>query len=680
MTLHSFQDRYGLNNRQVADLIGCSLPTIQKWRAGNIAVSPSAERLLKLLDHLAKGDARQLAEVLARTQMTPSDASDSASQSGTADSMADQRFRPMVDSQREAVCRWKPDTTISYANKAFCSLFKRPPRKIIGARWLDLLMEEDRENMSKQLPSILKKKGRSRHSHQVIDADGSVHTIEWTYCPIKDSDGMVREWQAVGHDITEEIRAKREMLDRLRMETLVAGISKRFIHIVPDALDNEIDHCLGQFGTQTGVDRVYLFQLTEDSRFLSNTHEWCSEGIEPQKQNLQNLPTSEFPWWMREISAGRTINYFDLDQLPQEASYEESALRAQGIQSILVLPIISQSRLLGFLGFDSVSHRRVWRSSEIALLAVASDVFAKALEGVHQQRKAARNMKYQEVAAGIAHLCTWSWHLEHQRLCCCPRIAHILGFSPDECEKIGLPNWMDYVHPDDLESMKAKVMGYLAGESTALDIEVRLLNRARSYVWCAVRGEVVEHTPEGRPLVIVGAVWEISRRKEAEIRLRRSHDFYQSVLQNVPTLVWSTDLEGRREYFNEAFLGFTGKSLTQLASGEWKDSIHPDDRAEYLLLLEESFQQRSPFTRIFRMQNRNGAYCWMREMSRPIEDSNRIFRGFVGAMIDVTEQYKAWNIPAGLMSNRLDDGYGWDPHGPSTPTAGEMRASGQDES
>jgi PAS domain S-box-containing protein len=656
MTLRSFQDRYGLNNREVAELIGCSLPTIQKWRAGQIVISPSADRLLRLLDHIAKGQSGRLAiamqtiqgDVVPRkgepevaidsgvdlAEWTAEPGSDREAFAESVDSKvnAEHRFRAMVASQPSAICLWRLDGVITYANEAFGRLFSSKCSHLIGQRWVDLLMERDREEMEKQLPEILRVGKRTRLSHILIEAGANLHTVEWALLPISDRDGVVREWMSVGQNITEEIRVKRELLDRLRMETLVAEISKRFIHITPDNLNEEIHHSLDRLGTQTGSDRVYLFFYSPDFSALSNTHEWCAEGIPSCLRMLQNLPASRYNWWIRELSAGRPINLYSMDQLPEEASLEQATLKSQGIQSVLVLPINGRSRQLGFLGFDSVSQRRVWRDAEISLLAVASDIFAKAFESVDQQAVVARAHRYREVATELAHLCTWIWHLDGDNLQFSSGITSILGYSVQGHEMIEFGRWFDFIHCEDHVRAAKAIDDIQSGASANFELEVRLMHREGAFRWCCLRGEVADRSADGSPAILAGAMWDITKRREAELRLQRSKDFYRSILQNFPLLVWRADADGRRNYFNEAYLRYTGKSLTELVSGAWLACIHPDDRDGYLTLFEKSFGEQRPFTRVVRVRGHEGEYRWMRETCNPIVDARGVFIGVVGAM------------------------------------------------
>ena len=64
--IKGFQLRYVLSNKEMADICKCSLPTIQKWRSGEVAVSGAAGQLLRMLDLSAEGNPSRLREILSK--------------------------------------------------------------------------------------------------------------------------------------------------------------------------------------------------------------------------------------------------------------------------------------------------------------------------------------------------------------------------------------------------------------------------------------------------------------------------------------------------------------------------------------------------------------------------------------------------------------------------------------
>lgn len=167
---------------------------------------------------------------------------------------------------------------------------------------------------------------------------------------------------------------------RIKLEELVAHISRKFIDIKPDELDETINETLRFLGVFSQIDRSYLFLFTDNLSVMNNTHEWCAPTILSQKDKLQNLSTALFPWWMKRLRNFENIHIPCVAELPEEAKIERMLLKEQNIQSVIVVPLFHQKSLKGFLGFDSVTTTKRWASEDIQLLQIVGEILVNALE------------------------------------------------------------------------------------------------------------------------------------------------------------------------------------------------------------------------------------------------------------------------------------------------------------
>ena len=181
-------------------------------------------------------------------------------------------------------------------------------------------------------------------------------------------------------DVSRQKRDEKALRQHIEFERLLTSTSARFVGVRTGDIDGEIDLAIRQIGVFTGVDRSYVFRFARGGEFMSNTHEWCADGVESQKENLQNLPVASFPWWMSRLQGNAEIAIERLSDLPPEAAAESGILQAQGIRSLLVVPIRSKSMLIGYLGFDSVRRPRRWSADALALVRMVADIIANALE------------------------------------------------------------------------------------------------------------------------------------------------------------------------------------------------------------------------------------------------------------------------------------------------------------
>lgn len=179
-------------------------------------------------------------------------------------------------------------------------------------------------------------------------------------------------------DITDWMTAKKTIQRRLEIEQLISRISARLIAAAD--FDSSINFALEELGTSSRADRTYLFLLKENGEFIENTHEWCAEGVRPEIENLKSLPTSTYAWWMQTLEQDDVIQIPDVSQMPPEAAAEQQLLQSQNIKSLLVFPIKTEGKLAGFLGVDNVRSRIKWRSDDVSLLRVLSEIIGSALE------------------------------------------------------------------------------------------------------------------------------------------------------------------------------------------------------------------------------------------------------------------------------------------------------------
>ena len=64
-------------------------------------------------------------------------------------------------------------------------------------------------------------------------------------------------------------------------------------------------------------------------------------------------------------------------------------------------------------------------------------------------------------------------------------------------------------------------------------------------------------------------------------------DEYFTVFNEFPVMVWRLDMDGGAEYFNNAWLEFTGREMQTAAGIGWVECLHPADRQRCL----QSYQQ-----------------------------------------------------------------------------------------
>lgn len=140
-----------------------------------------------------------------------------------------------------------------------------------------------------------------------------------------------------------------------------------------ECFEKRINNTLATIGRHTGVSRVYIFEDATEGLVSNNTFEWCNSGIEPQMNQLQEVPYEIIPSWKVILLEKGLIYSENISELPQDIRY---ILEPQGIISIVVYPLFKNGRYFGFVGFDECAKTRKWERSELELIKTISGIIA----------------------------------------------------------------------------------------------------------------------------------------------------------------------------------------------------------------------------------------------------------------------------------------------------------------
>ena len=308
-----------------------------------------------------------------------------------------------------------------------------------------------------------------------------------------------------------------ETLDLLRIMT---GILRRFAGVEDRDLDQGINDTLAAIGNHVQVDRCYLFIVSESGTSVTNTHEWCAEGIDPEIDQLQDLPFETIKWWQPRLEAGESIYIPRVQNLPDNRQAERELLDAQAIQSLLVVPLMGPDQLRGFLGFDSVRHQRDWSTEARILLRAVADIFV----GAMARRDALTRLleRDRQFSALIQHSSDVLMVLDHRNCFTylSPTASRLMGLTDASAIDHSL---LDYVHPSDRTSVSSALSTTHHGDIEALP-DFRLKRHSGSWTWLMGKARDLSDDPAVGGIVLNAQ--DINDRKEAEHSLQRqaTHD------------------------------------------------------------------------------------------------------------------------------------------------------------
>ena len=210
------------------------------------------------------------------------------------------------------------------------------------------------------------------------------------------------------------------------------------------------------------------------------------------------------------------------------------------------------------------------------------------------------------------------------------RVLEMLGYAREEAWP---HNVLDIIAPEDLARQPLRTDLLRNGQSI---IGERLLVRKDGTL---LPVELSAKMLSDEKIHVV--VRDITERKQLEDETRRSRDFYLTLLEDFPALVWRAGTDAMCNHFNRTWLHFTGRTLEQELGDGWTEGVHQDDLGRHLEAYRAAFEARRHFTTDYRLLRHDGVYRWVRNHGTPFYDVDGTFAGYIGSCYDVDDQTNA---------------------------------------
>jgi PAS domain S-box-containing protein len=123
-----------------------------------------------------------------------------SSQEALRDSEA--RYRALVENQIDLISRYRPDTTLTFVNDAYCRFYGRTREELVGRSFLLWVAPEFHECVLAETRESARVARTTIGEYLNYTHEGQPRWIHWIIRGIPDEHGRVVEFQAVGRDIT----------------------------------------------------------------------------------------------------------------------------------------------------------------------------------------------------------------------------------------------------------------------------------------------------------------------------------------------------------------------------------------------------------------------------------------------------------------------------------------------
>jgi PAS domain S-box-containing protein len=199
--------------------------------------------------------------------------------------------------------------------------------------------------------------------------------------------------------------------------------------------------------------------------------------------------------------------------------------------------------------------------------------------------------------------------------------------------------WKALVHPDDLERHAGKWMEAVA-TGRPHESEVRSRRADGQYRWQLDRGAPLRDE-DGNIVKWYGVTTDIEDRKRAEEALQRSEAYLAEAqrLSHTGSFGWRPD-SGEIVWSDETYRIFEYDHAVKPTINLAVQRVHPDDRPEFLKVIESASAGATQFEHTYRLLLPDGSVKHVHALAHALQDASGN-REFVGAVTDITSIKRA---------------------------------------
>ncbi len=202
----------------------------------------------------------------------------------------------------------------------------------------------------------------------------------------------------------------------------------------------------------------------------------------------------------------------------------DAYLQQRRPRSVLCLPLIKQTKLVGALYLENTLTPRVFTSGRIAVLKLLASQAAISLENATLYSELQHSEGFLAEGQRISHTGSWGWNVATGELVWSDETFRILGYDPAVTPILEMV--LQRVHPDDVPLVRRQI-DRAAQDGAGFDFEHRLLMPDGSVKYVDVVAQAVRD--QRGQLEFIGAVMDVTAAKRAEEDLRKA----QTDLANV---------------------------------------------------------------------------------------------------------------------------------------------------
>lgn len=140
----------------------------------------------------------------------------------------------------------------------------------------------------------------------------------------------------------------------------------------------------------------------------------------------------------------------------------------------------------------------------------------------------------------------------------------------------------------------------------------------------------------GKPCLIL-QFRDVTDREELDMRRRKSLEFQEQLMSQVPGMVWIAGADGNPYFYNDSWLNFTGATLVEQIREGWISMVAQEDRQQVMDRIRYAMVNQESVHLEFRLRHLMGGYRWVRLVGQPVNGALGSKEHFIATTMDIDD-------------------------------------------
>jgi PAS domain S-box-containing protein len=534
------------------------------------------------------------------------------------------RYRAIIEDQTELICRFEPDFTLTFVNDAYCRFFNKKREDLLGFSFMPLIPPEHRKKVKTHFDSLGAKNSVATHEHQVIGKKGEIRWQQWTNRAIFDDQGVIKEFQAVGHDITARKLAEEALCQaRDNMEQKVKERTREILE-ANEQLKREIKNRKREKSRRR-----------ESEAYMEAILNAAPVGIGLVKNRVLGWVSHRMSLMLgysadELVGQSARIAYESEEEFDRVGRVKYAEIKKRGIGTI-------ETRFRCKNG--SVIHV-LMSSSPLDPEDLPRGVIFTVLD-ITQRKQAEQALrdseeKYRRLVEtsidGIAIVQGTEIKFANQAL------LDMYGVS--EAEGVVGKNFTEFVSREYRDLLLQRGLERERGKDVLNRYEFKALRQNGIEFDVEISVNPVPY--EGKP-ARQAVLRDVTARKRGEKYIRESEQKYRLLVENLPSIVYKGYKDWSVDFVDEKIEALTGYSMDEFNSRrmKWSELIVEEDLAWAKEIFIKALKVDKSYVREYRIKTKGEDILWIEERAMILCDQKGEIDYVSGVFFDITEQRKA---------------------------------------